>query len=260
MNINELKQNHDSTNEEYISAKFKLVSGVAKPDMEKWAQLADNRIDELNKTLALITDTDIMAMPSYVEVVDLFVSFFDDVILECALLTKRRAEIEKKILDLCKEALGTPTADATRDRDGEHITCSLIDALVFVEAPLPARASSLTAALMHDTNPLRLGFTLYKIFCDKYPNDINGGALQYLTAEEEVRLSLITSQNDAETADKLDALFKVPINNPERYILMSLYSFYNGFPKDASRALEIGLKAFPGNERLLGAQAGLAGL
>jgi len=252
INIAELQMTHDVQNEVYASARAKSNEDVLK-------KIANERLDELFKAITPITGKAIDDMPSYVEVVDLFVSFFDDVILECALLTGRRAETEKKLLDLCKEALGKPTELKTRDAKEEHIVSTFIDALILHEAPLSARASSLATALIDVTNPLRLGLTFYKIFCEKYPNEGDARILQYFKLEEEIRLALLTN-NAAEATEKIGKLFEIPISTPERYLLMSLNSFYNGLADDAKRVLELGLNAFPGNKRLQNAKDGLAGM
>ncbi|MCL2216565.1 MAG: hypothetical protein FWB91_06035 [Defluviitaleaceae bacterium] len=249
MNIAGLQMSHDVQNEVYVSAKANAL------DLKK---IANDRLDEMFKALASVTPKDIDAMPSYVEVVDLFVSFFDDVVIECALLTGRRAETEKNLLNLCKEALGKPSELKTRDSKKEHIVATFIDSLILHEAPLAVRAAGLSATLIDATNPLRLGLTFYKIFCEKYPGEVDARLLQYFKLEEEARMALVTN-NAAIATDKIAKLFELPINEPEKYLLMSLNSFYNGLTDDARRVLDIGLSAFPGNQRLQSAKDALAG-
>jgi len=248
MNISGMQMSHDVQNEVYVSAKANASD--LKP-------IANVRLDELFNVLVPITPEAIDAMPNYVDVVDLLVSFFDDIILECALITGRRAETEKKLLDLCKEALGKPTELKTRDFKAEHIVSSFIDSLIIHEAALQARSKSLTVALADQTNPLRMGLTFYKIFCEKYPNEIDTRVLDYFKLEEEARYALVTSDT-AKATESIGKLFESPINDPEKYLLMALHSFNNNLVDDAKRALDIGLNFFPGNKRLANAKDALA--
>ncbi|MCL2839237.1 MAG: hypothetical protein FWE05_00560 [Defluviitaleaceae bacterium] len=252
MNIANMQMSHDVQNEVYVSAKAANESDTA-----PLKTAANDRLNELFKVLTPITGEMINAMHSYVEVVDLFVSFFDDVILECALLTDRRAEVEKTLLDLCKEALGKPTEEKARDAKAEHIVATFIDALIIHEAPLDARSRSLAVGLLDNTNPLRLGLTLYKIFCEKYPNNVDKNIYNYFKLEEETRLALITGDT-VKATENIGKLFETPINDPEKYLLMSLNSFSNNLIDDAKRVIDIGLKTYPNNKRLQNARDGLS--
>ena len=254
MNLQDLRNTHDVQNITYMNEK--AIACENEVNETKIRELATKRIEQFKQLVAAITADDVTAIPSYVEAVDFLVALFDDIILECALLTGRRGEVEKCLLDLCKEAIAEPTAQNTRDRKDEHVVASLIDGLILSEIPLGIRASGMTTALLDATNPLRLGLSFFKIFCDKYPEEVNEKAFAYLKLEEEIRVSMLT-ENNAETANKLTKLFEMPLNNPEKYLLMSLYSFTNGFTDDAKRALELGLATFPENERLTLAKEGL---
>jgi len=258
MNILELQQGHDSANEVYLTKKLELFESE-NIDESKWSYIANKRLSSLFEVLAKITPKEMDSMSSYIDVVDLFVSFFDDIVLECALVTDRRAETEKKILDQVKEALGTPTEKNIRDGNKEHIVSSLVDALVFHEADKNTRASTIESALINETNPLRLGLTFYKIFGDKYPDSICDEMLKYFIKEDEVRIALI-KVSVAEASEKLTELFELDVNSSEKYLLMALNSFNAGLVNDAKRALEIGLNSYPLNKRLEDAKFSLLGL
>lgn len=250
MNIDKLHQEHDKQNENYLDAKAALFSkGNGEADAGKWKTLANKRLDSLVSLLSGITNEDIAAASSYISATDCLVSFFDDIVLECTLLTDRRNEIEGKLLDLVKEALGTPMEQNTRDMEAEHVACSFIEGLVMHEAPLDSRYSTMTSALMHDTNPLRLGLTFYKIFCEKYPDTVDEALMEHLHLEENVRIMLMNG-NMSQVLDEVTKLFATPYNNPEKFLLLSLASFGSGLTDDAIRTLEIGLGSFPDSERL----------
>ena len=250
MNIEQLHKEHDSQNEVYLTAKAELFSkGNGEANHKKWLKIAHKRIDTLIEQLAKITPETIAAASSYIESTDCLVSFFDDIILECVMFTDRRKEVEGKILDLVKEALGTPTAERTRDHETEHVVCTLVDALVLQEVKLSARGATMVTALMHDTNPLRLGFTYYKTFCEKHTRSVDRPALEYLQTEENARTRLMNGEL-SEAVDEVTKLFSSPYNNPEKFLLLALSSFGSGIVDDAKRTLEIGLNNFPGNDRL----------
>lgn len=256
MNLTQLKESHDNQNEAYIAEKSNLFENGEAP-RDQWLALANKRIEQLLADIQPISPEEVDAMPDYIEVVDCFVSFFDDVTLECAQLTNRRAEVEKAILGLCQGALGKPTEEKTRNSDEEHVACALIDGIIMHELPLVVRAAAVKSAMLHDTNPLRLGYTLYESFCVKYPEHADLQTLEYFRCEELLRNQLL-SGNPADSAETAARLMAMPINNPERYLLMSMVVFFNGFIDDAARTLELGLNDFPDNERLLKAQEGLA--
>jgi hypothetical protein len=250
--MNELQKNHDRQNTDYVSAKAELFQRKPKETAELDA-LANDRLDKLCEVISQISDAQAEAAP-YVETLDLFVSFFDDVILECAELTDRREEIEEKIIALCKKALTKPTAASKRDPQNEHVTAKVIDCM---NTQPTAEISQLMAmSVLDNTNPLRLGFFAYKNFCEQNPDLAAEKALDYMNTEAAVRTGLIKG-NDQLAYDALEKLLKLPFDCPEKYLLASLNSFYHGFDKDARRALEIGLQAFPGNERLLSAKGAL---
>ncbi|MCL2223409.1 MAG: hypothetical protein FWB96_00405 [Defluviitaleaceae bacterium] len=246
MNISQLQQEHDKHNEIYMTEKADVFSGV-RVKRKKWQTIANERLDKLNEAIADISEI----TGNYVEAVDLFVSFFDDIIIECAIYVSRRAEIEEKIIALCKKALEKPTADNTRNAKDEHVTAMLIDGLN--EKPSAEASKKMTEALLHDTNPLRLGLTLYMDFCEKNSLFTDVNSLDYLKLEAVVRQSLI-SDTGKETIPKLEKLLSSPVDCPEKYMLTALNFFFLGFEKDAINALDIGLKKFQGNERLAGAK------
>ena len=256
MDFAKLRSEHDSANTNYITKKGALFE-EGELHGEQWEKLANERLNTLAQTLNTITEKDIEACPSYVETVDLFVSFFDDVILECAGLTNRLKESEMKILELCQIAVGTTMDDKTRDSKNEHAICTLIDGLVMTELPLATRGSAMTAALMHPTNPLRLGQSLYEIFCDKYPEAADRIIVDYLACENNLRKAL-TDGSPAEASEYADKLMNMPITSPEKYLLISMVMFYSEMTSEASRTLDIGLNEFPMNDRLLKAKEGLA--
>ena len=254
MNFKKLARKHDIHNEDYVKAKETHLMNDFNPKLVR--AFAETRLNKLIKVLDDIKKEDFTPLP-YIPVVDLLVSFFDDVILECVLMSNRRKEIEEALLDLCKEVIAEPTVNSIRDRKNEHIVSTFIDGLILSEVPLGIRATGMAGALLHPTNPLRLGLSLFKIFAAKYPDATNQQVLEYLELEEAVRISLISEENEA-TADKLAKLFESPVNNSEQYMLMSLYSYTNGLVDDAIRAIELGLAAYPDNERLLQARENLA--
>ena len=249
MNIAMLQQEHDKANEEYSLAKNTLLKGP-EPHIEPWKYVSNHRINLLVDALSQINPVHIAEAPSYVQAIDCFVSFFDDVVLECALIANRRKEVEEHILNLCKEALAEPTKTRTRNNDDEHVVCTLIDGVLIHEAPIKARYGTISAALTHETNPLRLGYTFYQTFCEKYPEAIEITIFKYLKAEEEVRhflsLGKFTEANDA-----LARLFSLDYYTPEQFILMSLNTFYSGNSQDVAKSLVLGLEKFPHNRRLI---------
>jgi hypothetical protein len=251
--MKELHQMQDKFNEIYATSKADIFTEEmftkGSEANTKWLALAATRIANLNETLSSVTDAELSA-PSYVETVDILVSLFDDVILECAELTGKRTEIENTLAQLVNKA----TANATRDAAAEHVFTQFVDAL---NSPASGEISSqMAATLLHDTNPLRLGFSLYEKFCAENPLFTDVAPLDYLKIEATVRRGLITGDNAA-TLTALEKLLNTNISTPEKYLLASLNSFYNGFEADAIRALEIGLNAFPGNERLTSAKGAL---
>ena len=257
MSITMLIQEHDEQNAIYQRNKAELFT---QPDITNpnWIVLAGDRLDLLVQSLTSFCGEIVSSLSSYVETVDGLVSLFDDVILECSLLLNRREEIEEKILDLVKTAIVAPTLEDGRDRGGEHIVTVLIDGLLMSDVPLILRSTTMTAAIIDDTNPLRLGLTYYRIFCEKYPEVADSPALEYLKTEEEAHFLLLSGQNAA-AAEAINRLFDSPVKSPEAYLLIALNSFYSGLDKDAIRSLEIGLEAFPGNLRLISARDGLLG-
>jgi len=257
MNSKHLFDEHDKQNNEYIQFKAGLFSKEP-ANVEGLPEQAGKRLDGLIKTLNSVTKESIHEAPSYVAVIDTFVSLFDDLILECALITGRRNEVESKLLDLCKEALGGPTAERTRDTQNEHVVSLLIDGLVLHELPIEKRGMVIGEALINETNPLRMGLTFFEKFSEKYPEYVNKQLMDYLKSEESVRLYLALGKG-ADATETLTRMYEMPINTSEKLLLIALNSFYGGFNNDAVRAVEIGLKMYPGNERLLNAQRGLTG-
>ena len=255
MNIQQLHQTHDADNEVYLKAKAELFSQDA-TDSVRWMALANRRLDKLATELSQITPEAIDAAPSYLEPTDCFASFYDDIILECTILTGRRKEIETQILDLIKEALGKPVEEKNRDFRTEHVTCSLVDALVMHESPLADRGREICKALLHNTNPMRLGLPLYVAFCEKYPEVADIDALRYFQAEEKARDFIMHGELQP-AVDEITKLFDSKINSPEKFLMLSLTSYGSGLIEDAIRTLEIGLTNYPGNERLQSALDGL---
>ena len=255
MNIAQLLKEHDAQNAVYQTGRADLP---AQPDTSdpKWIALAETRLDALLSSLSSIPNESLLTADPYIDAVDTLVSFFDDVVLECALLVKRREEVEEKLLTLLKLAISKPTDEDRRDRKDEHVVSNFIDGLIMNEVPLVLRSNSMTAALLDDTNPLRLGLTYYKSFCNKYTDFADKPALSYLETEEEVRFLLLSGQN-SQAAELVAKLFESAVKTPEKFLLMALNSFYSGFAEDAVRSLEIGLEAFPGDIRLAGAKEGL---
>jgi len=248
MNILELQQEHDKQNEKYVTDKAAIFSGLRVSKIKLEAN-ANARLDKLCETMSGITD---FSVP-YVEALDLFVSFFDDVILECVIYASRRAEIEGKIIALCKKALEKPNSDGTRNTDEEHITATLIDCLD--KEPADEISRKMAASLLHDTNPLRLGLTFYSSFCEKNPHLTNAIIVEYLQLETKVRESLV---KDTDAVPPVDKLISSPFDCPEKYLLTALNFFYHGFKDDAINALNIGLSKFPDSQRLSAAKDALA--
>jgi len=255
MDFTKLKTAHDAKNELYIKGKSELFE---KGELfgNAWEKLADNRLDELSAALSAITDSDIDSAPNYVEVIDCLVSFFDDVVVECALVTGKRKKAETQILELCQKSLSTTVEADSRDSKNEHAVCALIDGLLINELPLAMRSAAITTAILHETNPLRLGQTFYDIFCEKYPSAADENVSEYLRHENALRTAL-TSGTPGEAGEHAEKLMNMKINTPEKYLLMSMVMFFNEMSNDAARILDIGLAAFPDNDRLLNAKAGL---
>lgn len=246
MNVKKMQKEHDKQNEAFLAAKMAD---------EKPETLAVGRLDELCKVLDAITGEDMAGAGSYVGVVDMLVSFFDDIVVECIALTGRRVEIEEKLLNLCKLALTEPTKNGTRDTNNEHVVAVLIDAVLFHEAKHTDRADAMERVLLHETNPLRLGLVSYEQFCEKNRGSYDKQVLEYLKTEEEARFLLMQGHNVPSTK-ALERLVSMPINTPEKYMLFSLNAFCNGFKDEAINAVELGLKTFPGDMRLLAAKSG----
>ncbi|MDR0273430.1 MAG: hypothetical protein LBI27_08965 [Clostridiales bacterium] len=245
MNIEKIYQEHDGDNEVYISAKRELITG--KEINDGVISAAGERLDKLCKMMEGID----AASGDYVEAIDLFVSFFDDVVLECAELTDRRAEIESKIIEHCKKSL---TAAKTRNAKEEHVTATIIDCIS--AAPSAKVSKEMAAAVLDETNPLRLGLTLYEDFCNKNSLFTDVNSLDYLKAEAEARRNLIKGDDKA-AFDALEKLISLPKETSEKYMLFSMNSFYHGFTDDARKSLEIGLNKFPDNPRLVSAKSAL---
>ncbi|MCL1862708.1 MAG: hypothetical protein FWF78_03980 [Defluviitaleaceae bacterium] len=238
-----LHESHDKQNEAYMSAKAELFSKKPKDNAAQLNSLANDRLNKLSDVIASVTFTG-----DYVEAIDTCVSFFDDVVLECAELTNRRVEIEHKIIELCKTSLLKATKRNDKD---EHVTAKLIDAIN--APPTQDTSKAIAAAILDNTNPLRLGFTHYAEFCEKNPTIVDMQTFDYIKTEVSVRENLIKG-NDNDAFNALEKLLKSQIDTPEKYLLASLNSYYHGFEKDALRALEIGLEKFPDNERLVSAK------
>jgi len=245
MNINQLQQEHDITNANYANEK---MTAFNEQQFEKWEVLANQRLDTLVANLDKQTIEEIDSHGSYVEVVDCFVSFFDDIVLECALVTNRRKEIEEKIINKCKVALNKPTEQKTRQSKDEHIVSSLVDSVTNDSDPLVKRLLLLVSSLMNETNPLRLGLSFYEDFCEKQP-EADRNVLEYFKTEEDIRFHL-TMGNIKEANDALVKLFSMNYETPEQYILMSLNTLYMNSPDDAKRSLDVGLSKFPESKRL----------
>ena len=258
MNINQLQQEHDVANSNYANAKMTLLQ---EPELnsDKWESLANQRLDTLVSDLCKVTSDDIESYDSYVEVVDCFVSFFDDIVLECALLTNRRKELEEKIINKCKVALTKPTELKTRQTKDEHIVSSLIDSVSNQSDPIVKRLLLLVSSLMHETNPLRLGLSFYEDFCEEHPDATDKIVLDYFKTEEDIRFHL-TMGNVKDANEALIKLFNMDYKTPEQYILMSLNTLYMNSPEDSKRSLDIGLEKFPESKRLLIAKEDLASI
>ncbi|MCL1843727.1 MAG: hypothetical protein FWF79_07935 [Defluviitaleaceae bacterium] len=254
MNIKAMQKNHDALNAEYIADKAKMFTqemfAEGTEENTKWKALAGTRLDKLVKTLDGISDAEIAAAP-YVDALDLLVSFFDDVMLECAEIADRRAEIESKIVTTGAKVLAKPTAESTRNTETEHVTATIIDCISAV--PSEIVSSTMAKAILDDTNPLRLGFTFYLNFCKENQTLVAAQALDYLVTEAGVRRNLIKGDHTS-VLEGLEKLLACPFNCPEKYLLASLNSFHHGFDDDAKRIINLGLQAFPNNERLLSAQ------
>jgi len=245
MNIEQLQQEHDITNANYANEKMTLLQGP-EPHNIKWEALANQRLDSLMAVLDKVTVEEIES--PYVEVVDCFVSFFDDIVLECALLTNRRKEFEEKIINKCKVVLKKPTELKTRQTKDEHIVSSLVDSVSNESDPVVKRLLLLVSSLMNETNPLRLGLSFYESFCEKHP-EADKNVLEYFKTEESIRLHL-TMGNIKEANEALIKLFSMDYSTPEQYILMSLNTLYMNSPTDAVNSLNVGLQKFPESKRL----------
>jgi hypothetical protein len=241
---------HDRQNEEYISAKTRLYEASKQSLNAELKSIANDRLNKLSETIAEIK----VKGTKYVETVDTFVSLFDDVINECVILTNRRAEIEEKIIEICKQAIQKSTAK--RNAKNEHVTARFIDCL---DAEPSAEISrEMAAALLDVTNPLRLGLSLYVDFCEKNSQFAEIESLDYLKTETKIREGLVNG-SDEDVLKGFEKLLLSPIDCPEKYLLLSLNSFYHGFESDAANVLKIGLHKFPDNERLLSARDELGG-
>ncbi|MCL2356507.1 MAG: hypothetical protein FWC70_05000 [Defluviitaleaceae bacterium] len=224
-----LQENHDKQNEAYLTAKAKLFEEGGQPG--DFAEIANARLDKLAPT-----DTG----GNYLETLDFFVSFFDDVVLECAEITDRREEIETKILSWCAKIL---PEKSKRDPENEHVTARIIDG-----------DEKMSDAILHDTNPLRLGFFAFLAYCEKNP--ASPEVLEYLKLERGVR-AFLTKGEDAAAFASLEKLLLSPVNCAEKYLLVALCLFYQGFEDDARNSLDVGLKISPNNQRLLSAKDAL---
>jgi hypothetical protein len=258
MNIEQLQQEHDIANSNYANAKLALLQNSEPPE-EKWGILMTERLNTLIAELNGVTDEEIESHESYVEAVDCFVSFFDDIVLECVLATNRRKEIEEKIISKCKVALAKPTELKTRNTKDEHIVSSLVDSINNQSDPVVKRLLLLVSSLMHETNPLRLGLSYYEDFCVKEPDAADIIVLDYFKLEENIRIYL-TMGRVKEANDALVQLFSMDYKTPEQYILMSLNTLFMNSPRDAERCLVLGLEKFPENKRLLQAKEDFATL
>lgn len=248
MDIKNLQQEHDKQNEAYVTEKAALFSDGGGMNEAKLGSLANDRLNRLNAAIADISDIG----ENYVDAVDLFVSFFDDVILECAEFTGRRKEIETNLYALCRKAL--EKAAGKRDAAAEHTIAVLFDNL---DTPTKDAAAKMENALLDDTNPLRFGLSLYFDFCEKNAGVADADAHEYLKTEADARIGLIKGLDEM-TFNALEKLLTAKIDRPEKYLLTALNSFYHGFLADAERVLEIGLSKFPENERLLSAKGAIA--
>ena len=254
--INKFQQAHDAQNDVYTNTKAGLFNNKGEIDDAKWKAAATERVDKLCRMMADITTEENIVSAPYVQAVDLFVSFFDDTILECATITGRRAEIEGKIVSLCEIALKKPNQENARNDKDEHVTAKLADCLQTMKsgaAPDEALSAKMAAAVLDDTNPLRLGFVAYEEFCKNHPQLADKNALEYVRAETKVRESLING-NHAEAFAAMEKLLTSPFNCAEKYLLAALNAFFHGFNNDAMHALDVGLEKFPNNKRLLSAK------
>jgi len=247
MSILNLQKEHDAQNDAYIVAKEELFSGDESAQEAKLASLANGRLNVLNISLEGISDFS----GEFVANLDGLVSLFDDVILECADLTNRRKEIEANIMEMCKRAVD---AAEQRDEANEHATAKLIDSLLATASK--EGVEKMESALLDATNPLRLGFTLYEAYCKKNFGLANAESMAYLQNEAAARVALAKGDDSAAFA-AIEKLMTSKVDTPEKYLLVSLNSFYHGFEEDAVRALDIGLAKFPENERLSSARNAL---
>ncbi|MCL1877848.1 MAG: hypothetical protein FWF80_03245 [Defluviitaleaceae bacterium] len=237
---------HDKGNADYISAKAKLFE---EGQGDKLSSLANDRLGKLDELLDSIK---IPAKANYVEVIDLYVSFFDDVIVECVELAGRRAEFEEKIISRCAGYLPEKN---DRDEENEHVTAKIIDCTKSSDPP-DKIAKIFADAILHDTNPLRLGSYAFVEFCKQHPTVAPRDVHEYLLNEVEVRTHLITGDDVAAFAS-IEKLLKSSINCAEKFLLVSLSLFYLGYEDDARNALDVGLRLSPNNERLLSAKGAL---
>ena len=232
---------HNKANADYIAKKSKMGKNL---DVSILTKYANERIELLFGLLSTISEADINKESSYVSVVDFLVSLFDDIVLECALLTGQRAEVEERIIVLCEIAKAKADKENCRDINEEHIVLTLLDGLDMRDDS-EIKLSVIHAALLHETNPLRLGLCKYKSYIGETNNEVQ----EYLFTEERIRMMFL--QGDAAQATlEVEKLANMKINTPEKYLFIALNSYYNGFVDDAKKAIRIGLHAFPASERL----------
>ena len=250
MNLSMILEDHNRFNEDYVNGKLECKDQMGF-DTGKLTSHAVKRLDLFKNSLANIPESE-LSSGAYVEVTDNIISMFDDIIVECALLNDKRAQVESLIFNLCKTTLleleNKADSASSRKPADEHVSLAFVDPAVN-NKPAGEKAYLYRTALLHDTNPLRLGMTFYEEFCVDNPDFADGVLLDYLRIEQEVRFLLISGRNP-KIVDALSALFAHPINTSEKYLLMALNCLNFEQEKDAARTIEIGLNTFGNSVRL----------
>ena len=223
---------------------------------QSWGTLNENVYRSLANTRLIQFDVELIKISAwnntrpYDDKIANLVSYFDDVVVETTALLNNRPAIENKILN----AIGMQIIDAEKTRSRrkkrEHCITRLIHTKNTSNGNSGRLGDDIISILVDASNPYRLGLTLADQFFRDNPEAGDREAMEYLIIEEKARALILTGKYH-QASDELILLFKMPFDEPEKYLLLALNCYSCGYLEDAAEAVSIGLDRYPEYGRLV---------
>ncbi|MCL1988255.1 MAG: glycosyltransferase [Firmicutes bacterium] len=234
---------HDMFNEFYtgyknLFAKWNLL------DEYRLSLLSIIRVDYLEK----LQLTNIFAFNNKntpAENIDIITNYYDDIILETAIISNRLSEVDNAIFNTIIYIIQNNEISSNFDNPVVKLYLALSDQTIsFDQLKL-----EITNALLNYKNPYRIGFETYKNLSAEHPQIVNYDLLNYLETERTARKLLYTC-NFEQALDTVIQLFESTISTPEQYVILAICGYHLGLTEDSKNAVETGLDIFPNYPRL----------